>query len=53
MHGRAKQFGEGIMVSGSTNRAVGHLLEEEEEEEEEDDKIAVLPNSITDSDGPF
>ena len=51
MHGRAKQFGEGIMVSGSTNRAVGHLLEEEEEEE--DDKIAVLPNSITDSDGPF
>ena len=39
------------MVSGPTSRAVGRLLEEEEEEE--DDEIAVLPNSIADSDGPF
>ena len=38
------------MVSGPTSRAVGRLLEEEEEE---DDEIAVLPNSIADSDGPF
>ena len=26
MHGRAKQFGERIMVSGPTSRAVGRLL---------------------------
>ena len=39
------------MVSGPTSRAVGRLLEEEEEEE--DEEIAVLPNSIADSDGPF
>ena len=42
------------MVSGPTSQAVGRLLEEkEEEEEEEDDEIAVLPISISDSDGPF
>ena len=38
------------MVSGPTSRAVGRL---QEEEEEDDDEIAVLPNSIAGSDGPF
>ena len=41
------------MASGPTSRAVGRFKEEEEEEEEEDDEIAVLPNSIADSDGPL
>ena len=48
MHGRAKPFGELIMASGPTIRAVGRFKEEEEEEE-----IAVLPISIPDSDGLF
>ena len=47
MHGRAKPFGELIMASGPTIRAVGRFKEEEEEE------IAVLPISIPDSDGLF
>ena len=45
---RPCRFGEGIIVLGPTSRAVGRLLEEEE-----DDEIAVLANSIADSDGPF
>ena len=38
------------MVSGLTSRAVGCL---KEEEEEDDDETAVLPISISDSDGLF
>ena len=57
--GARSQFGERIMVSGPTSRAVSRSKEEEEEEEgegegegeeeEEDDEIAVLPISIPDS----
>ena len=36
------------MASGPNSRAVGRF-----KEEEEDDEIAVLPNSIADSDGPL
>ena len=38
------------MVSVPTSRAVGRSMKKKKKE---DDKIAVLPISIADSDGPF
>ena len=42
------------MVSGPTSRAVGRLLKKKKKKNiKDDDEIAVLPNFIADSDGPF
>ena len=47
MHGRAKQFGEGIMVPGYQSSCRSFTSEVEE------DEITVLPISVPDSDGTF